>query len=990
MTDEIRDHNDPEEVSRWLNAKDLVERDDFVEHLQQNHPREAAVIQQHGMDRRTFLKLMGASMTLAGLGLSGCGVPARPAGEQIIPYVRMPEELVPGKPLFFASAVTLGGYAKGLLIETHEGRPTRVEGNSQNPASLGGADVMTQASLLELYNPDRSTNLRENQEIRTWDDFMAVLPDVLASVAANNGAGLRILTETITSPTLADQLDKLLQQYPQAMWYQYEPVSQDNVYNGAELAFGEAVETVYQFENADVILSLDGDFLTRSPGSLRYARDFAEKRRVLAGGDATMSRLYAVESTPSNTGAMADHLLTLRASQIELFARALAAELGVSGVDAPADVPWDSTFFDALVEDLQASSGSSLIFVGAEQSPAVHALAHAINAALNNVGETIVYLPPVVAKPTNQTAELGELVSEMQAGDVETLFIMGGNPVFNAPADVDFEAALANVGFSLHLALYNNETSANCSWHIPETHYIEAWSDARTFEGSACIMQPPIGALYENVRSAHEIVALLMEDERSGYEILREFWESELSGDFETAWRKALHDGVIADSAPDAVTPSLNSGFAAELTDSAVEGLELIFRPDPNIWDGRYATNAWLQELPRPLTRLTWDNAALISPATAESLGLASDDLVELGFAGNTMTAPVLIQKGHPDDAVTINLGFGHGLSADLDEGQVFDAYTIRPSGSMWFGGGLEINPTGDQYELATVREHDQIESEHPVRTGTLAAFNEDPGGIFADAKYSPPFPSLLENFNYDDNSWGMSIDLTSCIGCNACIIGCQMENNIPTVGKASIKRSREMFWIRVDNYVDAENDDRTYFQPVPCMHCETAPCEVVCPVEATVHGAEGLNQMVYNRCIGTRYCSANCPYSVRRFNYLKYVDEDPINQEWRNPDVTVRVEGVMEKCSYCIQRINAARITANNENRPIADGEVVPACAGACPTQAISFGNLNDADAAVVERKSQPHDYGLLAELNTVPRTTYLARLYNPNDALNGSSEEE
>jgi molybdopterin-containing oxidoreductase family iron-sulfur binding subunit len=991
MPNEMTLPHDPESAPeapkgrQWQPLNLVSDEQGFEAYLQHTRPREAAAMRAAKMDRRTFLKIMGASLALTGLGAAGCT--PRTSDEPIIPYVRMPEELVPGIPLFFASSMILGGYAHGILIETHEGRPTRVEGNPLHPASLGGSNAMIQASVLELYNPQRLTNVVHNGERSTWEAFTTELLTVLRG---RSPEGLRILTETITSPTLAAQINRLLEQFPGAQWVQYEPVSRDNVTIGAELAFGEPVNTVYRFDQAEVVLALDADFMSTMPGSLRYARDFTSRRKVRFGSEAAaMNRLFVVESTPTITGSMADHRLALRPSQVEAFTRALAAALGIA-VEVPTAMAWSPTWFDGVVANLRAA-GSSIVIAGDEQPPAVHALVHAINDALGSVGTTVVYTAPVEASSSHQNEAFANLVADMQAREVAALVMIGGDPVYNAPADLPFAEGLAQVDFTAHLSYYNNDTAARSQWFVPQTHYIEEWSDARTFDGSASIVQPPIGALYDTVVSAHQLLAAMLGDERSGYTIVREYWQSQYQGDdFEMFWRRSLHDGVVPDSALPAITPTLvaDVGQAVGSPASPTTGLEINFRPDPNIWDGRFVNNAWLQELPKPLTKITWDNAALVSATTAASLGLQNDTLVRLTLDGREMLAPVYILRGQPDDVITVSLGYGRGLGADVDAGQSFNAYLIRSSAAPWFAGGLNAAATNTRYPLAVVRANVNVEKTDPVQLLNLAEYQVNPEPLNQEYRTAQ---SIYPDYEYNGNSWGMTIDLTACIGCNACIIGCQTENNIPTVGKEAVARQREMHWLRVDRYyVEEEGEDvKTVFQPLPCMHCETAPCEPVCPVTATVHDNEGLNTMIYNRCVGTRYCSANCPYSVRRFNYLRYVDDEPLNAEWRNPNVTVRIEGVMEKCTYCTQRINAARIRANNENRPIADGEVTPACASACPTQAIVFGNLNDPNAQVVSMKAQPHNYGVLEELNTKPRTTYLARLYNPDESLRGTEGE-
>jgi len=980
-----REEQDFPETPNEINLTEMAEEANFQAMLEK-YPRQAAAYHYSGLSRRSFMKIMGASLALTGVGLTGCVAEA--PDEQIIPYARQPEEVIPGIPIYFASAMTLGGYTTGLLIETEEGRPTRIEGNPNHPASLGSSNVFIQASILHLYDPDRSITARKDGTGSDWATFLAELADVLED--AGDGAGLRILTETVTSPTLAAQMETLLENYPAAQWVQYEPVAQDNVLAGSRLAFDADVNTVYNFAEADVVLALDADFMSNLPGSLRYARDFMDKRRVRED-NTTMSRLYAIESTPTITGAAADERLAMKASDVEAFARALAAALGVDAGSAPQFAPWPEAWLDAVVADLQESSGNSIVIAGPEQTPIVHALAHAINAALGNVGSTVTYTDSVVVNPSISTEALATLTEEMANGDVDALIMIGGNPAFTAPADIAFADALANVGFSMHLSLYFDETSQLSTWHIPITHFIEEWSDGRSFDGTASIVQPPIGPLWDTVHSPHELLAAINGTEGTPFEILQANWESNYEGDdFELFWRTALHDGVVADSAFEAISPSLSGDLANALDEAGFgqsSGLEIVFRPDPGIFDGRFANNAWLQELPAPLTKVTWDMAAVLNPATAEELGLVNEEVVELTLDGRTIRAPIFTQIGMALDTVAVTLGYGGDVTAHEGEPSDRNVYAMRTTSNMWHGVSVDLENTGDTYTLAASRWVEDMPETDAARSGTLRTFVDDPD--FAQIETSGG-ANLIPPIIYDGYAWGMSIDLTSCIGCNACMIACQMENNIPTVGKEAVEDGRDMSWIRIDTYYITEGENiETRFQPVACVHCEMAPCELVCPVEATIHDHEGINNMVYNRCIGTRYCSANCPYSVRRFNFESYTNELPIMEEYRNPNVSVRVEGVMEKCTYCTQRINMARIAANAENRLITDGEITPACAGACPTQAIIFGNINDEEARVTLLKEQPHDYGLLEELNTIPRTTYLARVTNPNDALHGSSEE-
>jgi molybdopterin-containing oxidoreductase family iron-sulfur binding subunit len=711
-----------------------------------------------------------------------------------------------------------------------------------------------------------------------------------------------------------------------------------------------------------------------------------------------MSRLYAVESSSTNTGAMADHRLALRPSEIGMFALALAQELGIEvGPDQASRPPLteaQATWLRAVADDLREHRGSGVVIAGLQQPAAVHALAHAMNSALDNGGRTVFYTDPAAAKPMDQVASLRELVADMDAGMVDLLVILDANPVYSAPADLRFAERLAKVKLRVHLGLDEDETAALCHWHIPEAHYLEAWSDVRTFDGTVSIIQPLVAPLYGG-KSGHELLAVLLDDlNPSGYQIVRDHWRRYLPGeDFERFWRTALHDGVIANTAffPRQVVLQRLAVDGAVPGREATQEIELLFQPDPTLWDGRFANNGWLQELPKPMTKLTWDNAALLSPALAERLGLENEEVVELRLHGRAVRAPVWIMPGHADHTVTVALGYGRWRAGHVGTGVGFNAYALRTSDAPWSASGLEIRKTGGRYPLASTQHHHRMEGRPLVQVGTLSEYQVRPEFVREGAHASAPFPSLYPEYRYDNYAWGMAIDLNVCVGCNACVIACQAENNIPIVGKSEVARSREMHWLRIDRYYRGKLDTpETYFQPVPCMHCEKAPCEVVCPVAATAHSAEGLNDMVYNRCVGTRYCSNNCPYKVRHFNFFQYADfETPSLKLLHNPDVTVRSRGVMEKCTYCVQRINAARIQAQKEQRLIRDGQVVTACQQACPTGAIIFGNINDASSHVAKMKATPLNYSLLAELNTQPRTTYLARLRNPNPALRDVGEQ-
>ncbi len=998
--DRIAGTNGPE---YWRSLEELAGSPDFQEMLHREFPKGASEWLD-AVSRRGFLKLMGASLAMAGM--TAC---TKQPLEPIVPYVRQPEEVVPGRPLFFATAFTLGGYASPILVESHLYRPTKIEGNDRHPASLGGTDIFSQASILGMYDPDRSQTLTYLGEVRAWGSLVEAMRAPLNIQKSLQGAGIRILTPTVSSPTLADQLRSLLKVYPQAKWHVYEPVNRDNVFEGAKMAFGQPVETQYKLENADIILSLDADFLYAGfTGFARYARDFAKRRNPDSGN---MSRFYAVESTPSSTGAKADHRLPLRASEIETFARALASGLGSSSTGGGSNAGGEpEKLVASVVKELQNHRGSSVVIPGDHQPPAVHALAHAINQALGNVGRTVVYTDPIDANPVNQSASLKDLVADMRDGKVDILIIVGGNPAYDAPADLGFADALksANIPLRLHLGLYQNETAELCQWHINEAHYLESWGDVRAYDGTVSIVQPLIAPLYDG-KSAYELVAMLSgQPQMSGHDIVQAYWKTQHVGaDFDVFWRKSLHDGWIEGTAlapkqlqstfdwrpsPGRPMGGREVGTLMRLVND--KALEINFRRDPSVYDGQFSNNGWLQELPKPMNKLTWDNPVLVSPAMAERLGLKTEDMVELELNGKKVAAPVWIQVGHPDNSVTVFLGYGRRRAGRVGTGAGFDMYQLRFSATPWFTTGVTIRKAGGTYKLASTQGYQTMDTPtgtRPlVRTATLEEYRKEPD--FAKEEQPPAELTLYKPYPYasEPYAWGMTIDMNACVGCNNCIVACQSENNVPVVGKEQTVLGRHMHWLRVDSYYQGDRaNPKAYFQPVPCMQCENAPCEVVCPVGATVHSSEGLNDMVYNRCVGTRYCSDNCPYKVRRFNFLLFQDwETPQLKMMRNPDVSVRSRGVMEKCTYCVQRINQHRIDSEREDRKIQDGELQTACQQSCPADAIVFGNINDPNSRVSRLKAQARNYSLLADLNTRPRTTYLADVRNPNPELQAAKD--
>jgi MoCo/4Fe-4S cofactor protein with predicted Tat translocation signal len=1034
----------------WRSLGELADTPEFREYLHREFPEQASEWNDP-KGRRQFLKLMSASLALAGVG--AC---TKQPAEQIVPYVKQPEDMVPGRPLFFASAIPFSGVAHPVLVESHMGHPTKVEGNPDHPASLGATDIFAQAAILGLYDPDRARTLTQRGEVTPWGTLLSAVQSAASRQKARQGAGIRILTGPTTSPSFAELMATVLAAYPQAKWHQYDPISSDGARTAAQ-ATGAAGNAIYHFDKADVVVALDADFLACGPGSVRYQKDFAARRRV-TDERKEMNRLYAIESTPSLTGVKADHRLALKAGDVENFARELAGTVGAGpgsaspqpGAGVPRNgAPDIAKWVAVLARDLQAHRGRSLVVAGEYQPASVHALAHAMNQALGNVGTTVTYGAAIEAAPTGNLASLTELSRAMDAGQVEMLVILGGvNPVYTAPADLKFSEKLAKVNFVVYHGLYADETSFFAHWHIPEAHPLESWGDPRAFDGTVSLTQPLIAPLYEGRTASEVLVLLTAQTDRRSYAIVKDYWTKAFAGgpwtiraadgqpfkNADTFWRRALHDGFIAGTAiadggpatpfgaaaPAAATPAAAAGTPAAAaaapagipindpgpgatppvaqtasqtpaTPPPQGSLELIFRPDPTVWDGRFANNGWLQELPKPLTKVTWDATAWVSPQLATDRSLQDGDIIELRYRGNTAQMPIFRVPGHPAESVTVFFGYGRRMAGHVGtatkEAEPFNAFLLRTSDAPWFGGGLEISKIGERYPLATTQEHHLMEGRAPVRAATLEEYRNEPAIIQEQGEKPKKTLTMYPDYKYEGYKWGMAIDLTSCTGCSACTIACVAENNIPVVGKDQVARGREMHWIRVDHYFagnDSDNAVEAFHQPVPCMQCENAPCELVCPVAATTHSSEGLNDMVYNRCVGTRYCSNNCPYKVRRFNFLLYQDWDtPSLYPMRNPDVTVRSRGVMEKCTYCVQRINQARIDAKREDRDIRDGEVVTACQAVCPSDAIVFGNLNDPNSQVSKIKTQERNYGVLEDLNTRPRTTYLAVLRNPNPEL-------
>jgi molybdopterin-containing oxidoreductase family iron-sulfur binding subunit len=1035
----------------WRSLDEVSQSEEFNTWFEDEFPNRKDLLT---LDRRTLLKFAGASLALAGL--SGCRGVFLPE-EKLVPYVKAPEELVPGKALFYASAVTLAGYATGVLVEQHEGRPIKLEGNPDHPASLGALGSISQAEILNFYDPDRLEIVRAkldgSYETSTWEQFNKTLTPVMEAHVATGGKGIAVLFGAVTSPSLGSLITRFQKKYPAAKVYSWEPAGRASVTSAVSKVTGKPGVPVYDFSKAKVVVTLDGDFLSNSdnPGALIYARQFAASRRVL-GKAGEMSRLYAIEANNGLVGAMADHRYMVKPSEVYATACALASALGVS---APAGEVGGELKNDlaAIAKDLKSHVGECLVVAGEHQPAEVHALAFVINNALGNVGKTVKF----VASPEVSTGfgTITDLSKDLSSGLVDVLYVSNSNPVYTAPADLKFAENMAKAKLKIALVVTEDETSKLCDWTLPLAHSLEVWGDARAFEGTASIMQPIITPLFEG-RSEMEVFSNFLGESRGGYDILRTYWQANGlgSGDFEKNWRTAVHAGVIPNTASatlamTTLAPSLPPVSAAS------RGLEASFIPDSAVYDGRFANNGWLQELPRPLTKVVWDNVVTLSPADAADLKVKTDEMVKVTTAAGEVDGIVYILPGQPKGSVTMNLGYGRteggslatvGLNNDGDQGGGFSSYKLRTSANLAYTPITAITSLNTEQHLASTQGHSPLggsrmpDKRDVLRVGTLASYlkaieesekqtDEDKRQEVIDEALkigqSPERKEIREGnlypeevFEWDGDQWGMTIDMNACTGCGACVTACQAENNISVVGKEQVGKGREMHWIRLDRYYSGDDTNpEVVWQPVACVHCEKAPCEPVCPVAATIHSHEGLNQMVYNRCVGTRYCSNNCPYKVRRFNYLNWTDNQeqftkktsplstraipgPIREPkaegvqllklLNNPDVTVRGRGVMEKCTYCVQRINEARIEAKKGGRGIADGDILTACQQSCPSEAIVFGNIANKSSKVSKLRNDPRSYLLLEELQTRPRTSHLAKLRNPNPEITPAKAEE
>ncbi len=1021
----------------WLSLEQLANSPEFAGRVHdefQGYDPDAI----SSMSRRKFMRLMAGSMALAGLTLSGC---RRYPEEKIAPHARQPEGRIPGTTVQYATSYEIAGVSTGLLAASFDGRPIKVDGNPNHPISLGASDAIAQASVLELYDPSRARTVTTPAKgtgrlTSSWDSFSTSTLAALETLKAKQGEGLALLCEATTSLTIATAKARLMAAYPKAQWFEYEPISGDNAIEGARLAFGRPVRAQLQLSKARVIASFDSDLFGAHPAKLKHSREWAIGRRSADNG--VMNRVYVAESRYSVTGGVADERMAVKPSRIETILAALAGKLGIEAGTPDALTEREMRFIELLTADLQREGGNAVVTVGDHHSPAAHALGFRINAKLGAIGHSVTYIAvPGGDRPTHAAA-ITALTTALRSNAISHLLILGGNPVYDAPADLDFAAALGKTS-ATHLSLFLNETSQACSMHLPRAHYLESWGDGRSYDGMIALTQPLILPLYEG-KSIAEVVAFLADGRwTDGYELIRTTMATVLPDDqFERAWRRSLHDGIVRGTSSQPVPVQLaqrseqeRSGEplvhatsnATTLATSAgkADTFDLVFYPS-ELHDGRFAGSGWLQEAPDPMTKLTWDNAALISKRDADALSIRTGDVITISIGKETLDIAAYIMPGQPAGAIALSLGYGRTVAGPIGTNVGFNTYALRTTRGLGHISGATLKNTGKRYPLAMTQDHHLIdaigfkgrekrtgekgESGSIIKDASLTEYKKDKNFATKDDHgnihlqlFNPPESAT----DKEGHAWGMAIDMASCIGCNACVIACQAENNIPIVGKDEVIRNREMHWIRIDRYFKGGMDDeepQVVHQPIMCVHCENAPCEQVCPVAATVHDTEGLNTMVYNRCIGTRYCSNNCPYKVRRFNYFDFHVKDPrgsatpwlampdtqqregidpIKQMVFNPQVTVRMRGVMEKCTYCVQRIQSAKISRRNKGQTVQDGDVVTACQSACPTQAIVFGDLNDKNSNVRKAHDNSRAYSLLGDLNVRPRTKHLAKLRNP-----------
>lgn len=943
----------------------------------------AEPIELDSTERRSILKMMAAGAGLAGL------VSCRRPEQKIVSFSKGVEDLIPGKPLYYNTVFNLGGVGQGLRIEANDGRPTKAEGNPAHPTAKGAANTYSQGSILSLYDPDRCQFVMKDGAPSNWEAFSQFAKAHFGAVG--DGKGAAFLVERNAGPAWRSVLEAAKKKWPGALFVEFEPLTNDMAVLGAEIATGTKAEAHYAFDKADVVLSLDFDFLGVDATTVEPTKRFSQKRKIVNASDA-MNRLYVTEGHYSLTGGMADHRLRMKPSEVAGFA-AEVLKLVTDPAEPKIEGDARKKFAAAVASDLKKAAGKSIVCAGPRQSAQVHALALAINQALGNIGATVNLLPAMYEPQNPGTVAL---TSGLREGNFSTLVILGGNPAYTMGAAADFASVAKKAKTIIHLGMEHDETAALANWCLPQAHYLEAWGDARTSDGTVTIQQPVIAPLYGG-KTPMEVLSMLMGGDSNGYTLTKNYWTATFTGDKEKMWRKALHDGVVEGTAfaPLKLTADVKK-VAALTVPSASTGLELVFLAAPGVYDGRFANNPFLMEMPDPLTKVVWDNCATMSRSTAKQLGVemgsigTESSMVNLTVGGATIKAAILIVPGQADGVLGMTLGYGREKVGRVGTAAGANAYKLRATANTGFAVNVQAAKANEMYLLVRTQDDPDGDTQHgrPIaQEATLKQFTEAPA--FAQHVHGPPVESLFPDWDYSKGyQWGMTIDLNQCTGCNACLVACFTENNIPMVGKDMVNRGREMHWIRLDRYFSDMGDEATVMtQPLTCQQCENAPCESVCPVAATVHSPEGLNDMAYNRCIGTRYCMNNCPYKVRRFNYLNYnKKKTEVESLASNPDVSVRMRGVMEKCTFCTQRIVEAKINAKVDGggrRQVRDGEIQTACQQTCPADAISFGNIADPNSTVSKMKTSVRNYALLAELNVRPRTTYLARVRNTHEAL-------
>ncbi|MGM0588245.1 MAG: TAT-variant-translocated molybdopterin oxidoreductase [Bacteroidota bacterium] len=1007
----------------WKSLNELAQNEEYKKFVEREFPENATELTDK-VSRRGFLRIMGASIALAGF--AACRRPV----QKILPYTKQPEDMIQGEAMFYASAMPFQDVLTGLVVETHEGRPTKIEGNKEHSGSLGSTSLYEQAAVLGLYDPDRSQSVLKDGSKASWSDFSSFS----AQHFANTDRNILFISEASSSPTYNRIKEQALRRFGNADWVTYEPFSEDNALEGVRLATGRRARTYYHIDKANVMVALDDDFMNpaENKNNVEYIKQWSKARKVRSTDDG-MIRLSVVESNFSLTGSNADNRLRLKSSEIETFIYALAAKLSsnVRGLEAfrsfsasfSGDTQRINNWIDQVAAELLAHRGESLLTVGRDHSPEAHAAVTAINMALNNDGSTVTYHDLPYKDDQNDREAFADAVSNLNDGQYDTVVLVGTNPVFTAAADLNFSESLSKAETTIHLSEYVDETSSNVNWHVNRASFLESWGDGFSYNGTRSVIQPMIRPLFDGKSDIEFLNVIATGNDATGYNLVQETWKSYYRSGFNKRWRKILHDGVDTDGHFRGLNLSLRSRFdrsmqsALKAATSPSNGVEVVVRADSKVFDGRYANNGWLQELPEPMTKITWDNVALLSPKTAKDLGVPEPTrlgegeapLIDLSVNGQKVTIPAWILPGHADNSITVTAGQGRSKAGRVGNDTGTNTFGLRTTSAPFYATGAKVSATGEMYEIACTQDHQSMEGRSLIREADLETYRENPDFATYESAYNAELPgkklahelgqehppALFDPAPYPDYEpqWGMSIDLNACIGCGSCTIACQAENNIPVIGKREVRRGREMHWIRTDRYFEGDSENpKAIHQPVPCMHCELAPCEQVCPVAATTHSEDGMNQMTYNRCIGTRYCANNCPYKVRRFNFFNYSKEylttgdDPdIIQMAMNPDVTVRFRGVMEKCTFCVQRVNKAKIEAKKETghpKP-EDGAVETACQQACPTDAISFGDLMDKNSKVMADKSNERSYLLLEELNTRPRVSYMAKLRNPNQKL-------